>query len=305
LINQSFENWTCEVHNDCPGNMFPDEYFSALNDTRFTVKNHERNLGGTASFNLAFNYCETDYVSILEDDNWWEPGFLKEMIAIMDSDPAMNIAWCNMRVWKEKASNKWEDTGKTIWPSTEDGRLFNWPHYKQAMGALHSNGAMLYRGKLADRYIIPDSCDFSIIEGVRERAFEYPIFLSGKPLANFSQTLQTNRSNDPLSWTCSQLLLLGSFIEGANDKTTTFKETLAFYRGQRPSPLANFFLAALLILKQPRYLTFFNLTDWLVFGRWVIKNAFNLQQLKSRLASKQDVYRFLLEKTISQNKHLK
>ncbi|MHB8206938.1 glycosyltransferase family 2 protein [Mucilaginibacter sp.] len=302
LIAQTFKDWTCEVHNDCPGDIFPDTYLESLNDSRFIIKNHEINLGGTTSFNLAFSNCEEEYISILEDDNWWEPGFLKEMTAVMDRHPHINIAWSNMLVWREKANNEWENTNRTIWPENQSSSSFTWPDFKQAMGALHSNGAMIYRGKYAKNYQIPDNCDFSIIEGVRERTFEFPIYFNDNVLANFSLTMQSSRPNDLLSWSCSQIMLLGSYIQTTVDPKQTFKETLSFYRNQKPTPVANFFFVVIFILKDITLLTNFNLKDWYAVIKWTIKNWSTLWRIKQRLKRQQNVFNFLIEKTEALNK---
>ena len=304
LVSQSFEDWICEVHNDCPEDAFPAVYLESLNDPRFFLKNHEQNLGATASFNLAFSGCEEEYVSILEDDNWWENDFLKEMIFIMDNNPLIKIAWSNMYIWNEGANRQWINTRKTIWPVNENQSLFYWPDIRQAMGALHSNGAMMYRGKFAKNYIIPDSCDFGIMEGVRERSFKFPIYLESKPLANFSQTQQTNRSEDPLVWTSGQLLLLGSFIQRSGHQKKTFKKTLAFYRRGEPPPVTNFFLVAVFILKDLSFMKYFNLNDWFIISKWLLKNSFKLSRLKKHLESQQEVYDCLLQHTTRLNNNI-
>ncbi|MCO5947682.1 glycosyltransferase family 2 protein [Mucilaginibacter flavidus] len=301
LIGQHFKDWICEVHNDCPEDMFPSQYVESLNDPRFFVKNHSRNLGATASFNLAFKDCEEDYVSILEDDNWWEPDFLTEMIFVMDKNPTIKIAWSNMRIWKEEANDQWVNTCATTWPVNREDSFFDWPDFRQAMGALHSNGAMLYRGKFAKKYTVPDTCDFSMMESARERTFEFPIYLKNKPLANFSQTLQTNRSEDPLVWTNCQLMLLGSFIQASGNQKKTFCETLLFYRRKKPSPVANFFLVTIFILKDASFMKCFSFGDWLIFIRWLLKNGLKLSRLKRKLRSGQDVYDRLLSHTIHLN----
>lgn len=304
LVGQTFEDWICEVHNDCPEDMFPSIYLQSLSDPRFIIKNHEINLGSTVSFNLAFTFCEEEYVSILEDDNWWEPDFLQEMIHILDNNPNINIAWSNMRIWKENIDDQWENTNQTIWPAGGTDTLFYWPDYKQAMGALHSIGAMLFRSKNAKKYSVPDTCDVSIIEGVRERAFEFPIYFTGKILANFSLTLQTARSNDPLFWTCSQMMLLGSFIQATSNQKKTFKETLAYHRKRKPSPVANFFLIIIFILKAPSLIKYFNLKDWFYISKWLLKNCLKFSRLKSHLKSQRDVYECLLVNTINRNKEI-
>jgi len=171
LLNQTFQNWVCELHNDSPGDPFPAAYIESLNDPRFVVKNHTANMGGVASFNFAFSGCAEDYASILEDDNWWEPTFLEEMMALMENNPAINISWSNMNLWEEKAGNEWRNTGNTIWPGGTHTTIFSWPTEKQVISALHSTGAMMYRGKYAHRYTTPNDILLNAVELIRERAF--------------------------------------------------------------------------------------------------------------------------------------
>jgi glycosyltransferase involved in cell wall biosynthesis len=297
LLAQTLEDWVCEVHNDCPGDLFPEQYITSLNDPRFIIKNHETNLGPTASFNLAFAGCPEKYVSILEDDNWWEPGFLKRMSAIMDENPALDVAWSNMRIWKEQQDGSWGNTGKTTWDIPQTGAFYDWPNNLQALGALHSIGAMIYRGEKAKDYLIPANCESAIIEHIRERTFKFPIFLSGEPLANFSQTLQTSRSDKSWIWTSCQIMLLASFVNTAKDYEKTFEETLSFYRRQKPSPVANFFLMLFFLGGKTKLLKYFSLNDWYVFSIWMIKNNLKLIKIQQYLKQNRNVYQFLQQHT--------
>jgi glycosyltransferase involved in cell wall biosynthesis len=297
LISQTFTDWCCELHNDFPEDPFPAAYLHKLNDPRFTLVNHQHNLGGTASFNLAFKKTEAAYMSILEDDNWWEPDFLQEMIGIMEANPDLQIAWSNMWLWKEEAHNQWINTGQTIWPENGPDEWFNWPNDRQLMGALHSNGAMLCRGAAAGDFIIPDDCDFSIIEGVRERTFHYPIYLCRKPLAHFSLTLNTSRTTDTVIWNADQVMLLASFVQAAPYPPQSFKTALAHYRPSRPSPVAIFFLANVLVIKSPALYACFTTGDWIVISRWLIKNVRSILKLKKQLKKQAELYTFLLKKT--------
>lgn len=297
LLGQTFTNWICEVHNDCPGNTFPADYIAALNDNRFVVIDHPKNLGGTPSFNLAFKNTPEDYFSILEDDNWWEPSFLQEMVQVMDSNPGVSMAWSNMNIWVELENDQWKNTHTTIWPNHNDDIVYQSLRTKQAMGALHSNGAMLCRSKQAAQYVIPDNCEFSIIEGVRERAFPFPIYFSAKVLANFSQTINTSRSGNPLVWTASQMMLSASFTAVADNMAATFNECLVRYRKQSPSPVPVLFLANVFLIKNRSLYKLFNLTDWFLIGKWLLKNLHGLAFLKKYLASQTNTYDFLLKNT--------
>ena len=215
----------------------------------------------------------------------------------MDTNENVNITWSNMNIWQEKANNVWKKTSKTTWPQIDNITQFTWPNHKQAMGALHSNGAMLYRGKFAKNYIIPDACDFNIMEAVRERTFEFPIYLTSRLLANFSQTLKTNRSDNTLFWTGGQILLLGSFIQASSNKNGLYSETLNAYRTQKPSPIANFFLANLFILKNKTLYKFFTIYDWMLIGKWLVINGYKLRHIKLYLTSQEETYQFLLKST--------
>jgi len=296
LLDQTFTEWVCEVHNDCPEDSFPAEFITSLNDERFVMKNHPVNLGAVVSFNLAFAGCSEPYASILEDDNWWEPDFLKEMMAVMENNPAIKVSWSNMKLWQEEPGNTWTDTGKTTW-SYNESRFFEWPHIKQAINALHSNGAMLYRGQQASNYLAPPGTLFNAIELVRERSFEHPVYLQGKPLANFAITLTSNRDNDRYPWIAIQVMLLASFIAASPDSGKTMRESLVYYRLRRPVPTANFFLANYLILKESGLYRYLTLTDWLSIGKWLLGNGHKLNYLKQYLASQRDTYAFLLKQT--------
>lgn len=297
LLDQSFPDWVCEIHNDSPDDHFPESYIRSLNDPRFIVKNHDLNIGAVASFNLTFAVCEEQYASILEDDNWWQPDFLLEMVYLMDNNPAVNIAWSNMNLWEEMPGNEWKNTGKTIWPQNKGVYAFKWPENKQAMSALHSNGAMMFRSKTACNYVIPEKVFFNAIELVRERSFEHPILLNNKPLANFAITINTNRTNDPYIWIATQAMLLASFVQASYDPQKTFIDSLDYYRTQEPNPLANFFLANFLIIKNRSLYKYFKINDWFAITKWLVKHGYRLNYIKNYLKTQNETYSFLLKKT--------
>src|SRR5687768_20382 len=73
LLAQTHRGWVCELHNDDPNDPFPGELVARINDPRITYVRHETNLGPTRTFNHAFRPVAEPFVSLLEDDNWWEP----------------------------------------------------------------------------------------------------------------------------------------------------------------------------------------------------------------------------------------
>ena len=296
LLNQTFQDWVCEVHNDCPDDKFPEKYINTLNDSRFIIKNHSINLGGTRSFNLAFSGCKETYASILEDDNWWEPTFLEEMVSLMYQNLSLDIAWSNMRIWKESNGNKWTETGNTTWP-LNNNQLFEWPNKRQALGALHSIGAMIYRGIKAKNYLIPESSLLDAVELIRERTFPHPIYLHSKVLANFAITLNTNRSKDSWRWTACQLMVMSSMITTSDDPQKIFASSLEYYRRQEPPPVIVFFLLILFYLKDLKLLNKFKSGDWFMLSKWLLKNIFIFPKMINYLQSQKEVYHFLIHNT--------
>jgi glycosyltransferase involved in cell wall biosynthesis len=296
LLNQTITNWVCELHNDMPENEFPENYINALNDKRFIIKKHRVNLGTTKSFNLAFGGCEEKYASILEDDNWWEKTFLEEMIGVMDTNADIDISWSNMQIWKESIDNTWHNTNKTIWP-VEKSILFTWPQPQQALGALHSTGAMLYKGGKARDYQIPPGSLSNAVELIRERVFKHPIFFNATVLANFSQTLETSQSKNMETWTGTQIMMLASYIKSSDNVKEEFRYLLHFYRGFRPSPIPVFFLANCFYLKRPSLLLTLNVADWIITLRWCAANIFNINRLRKYLKQQGETWRYLIAHT--------
>jgi len=155
-------------------------------DPRFTVVTHPQNLGPTRTFNLMYLGGGSDrYLSLLEDDNWWEPDFLAAMVSAMDAHPSIQVGWSNMRIWQELSDGSWKDTDRLVWNLFDYHlpRLIDWPHPRQPRGGIHSNGAMLIRADAAARFRIPNDTPFAAIECVRERLFHYPLLFLPAPLA--------------------------------------------------------------------------------------------------------------------------
>jgi glycosyltransferase involved in cell wall biosynthesis len=297
LLNQTFKDWVCEVHNDNPEDRFPVQYIDQLNDDRFKMVQHTTNLGAVKTFNMAFNGCEEAYASILEDDNWWEPEFLAAMMGTLDANPDRHIAWSNMRLWREQSDGDWLDTGLTTWPAGDGLTTYTWPSPQQALGALHSTGAMIYRGLHAAHYKVPEETLLNAVELVRERSFEHPIVMVSKPLANFAITRKTNRSANPYLWIGSQVMMLSSFVATADSAARAFQTSLAYCRRQKPKPVAVFFLAQVFHLKKAGLCRYFSLTDWFFITKWLIRNAHQLPYLKKYLEQQAGVYDFLCRQT--------
>lgn len=244
LQAQTVTDWVCEVHNDDPADAFPGEFLARLGDPRFTLVRHERNLGGVATFNLFFRATREPFYSMLEDDNWWEPGFLAAMLDAATQFPTAEIFWANMRIWQEQADGTFADTGETINPCTpgEPPRAVHWGQARQIFGAIHSNGAMLVRSRAGTAYPTPD-VPFAVVEPFRERSWRYPIVFVPAPLAHYSLTRRSHRDENAAEWGTLQVMLAATFLRHARYNDARLAQLWADARSATP-PHTNVLLLA-------------------------------------------------------------
>lgn len=213
ILNQTFQDWECEVHNDDPTDDFPEKYISSLNDTRFIFNQHQINLGPIATFNLMFEPTLAKYICLLEDDNWWEPEFLAKMTECMDASPDIVVAFSNANIWQELPENRWEKLQQTTCDEPEPAKYFYFPSINHIFHYHQSNCSTMIRNypKIGDLKV-PVNIRFDFIEGIRERASPHPLLFINETLSNFSQTLATTRKISLDGIFENYLLLIDSFF---------------------------------------------------------------------------------------------
>jgi len=218
LLAQTHTRWICEVHNDDPTDTFPAELVKRLGDPRIELHTHERNLGATQTFNLFFRPTREAFYSLLEDDNWWEPEFLTIMVSEMESNPSVSMGWCNQKIWEELPDGSWRDTHQLVTPSETDARsrLVRFGEWRQMLGAIHSNGSMLMRSRADKSYETPVNWPFALIEPFRERMVQFPLLYVPRPLAVFSLTLKTARTETRTEWVEGLTILAATFLSHAH-----------------------------------------------------------------------------------------
>jgi len=267
LVNQTFTDWQCEVHNDDPEDRFPGQLVGKIGDRRVQIYNHPKNLGGAATMNAFYAPAKEEFVSILEDDNWWEPGFLEEMVRAAESYPHVSVFWSNMRIWQEQADGSFIFTGKETYPE-KTGKTYEefwWPDERQIFGAIHSNGACLIRSGPNKDYRIPQ-VPIAAIEWFRERAFPQPLLLVRKVLANFSITQNTERKKDHESLGEALAALAAAFFSKANWPEEKMRKLFKKEREKNP-PSTNSLLNAALL--EPKARIFLRLAKVKEIIRWI------------------------------------
>jgi hypothetical protein len=272
LRAQTCTDWICELHNDDPTDPAPGDLVRELGDQRILMRQHERNLGATASFNLVFSPVPEPFVSLLEDDNWWEPALLARLLDELGPRSECDVAWANMRLWREEPDGSWTDTNETIWPVIDRPALtIAWPQPLQIDTALHSNGAMLVRTAGIEHLRIPSTVPFDSMEQFRDRAFRSPLVLVPEPLGNFALTRETARPRHAGDWLESQALQAASFLKHARLDAAATERLWHTRREASPPATAALFFAGLLE-PQSGFLRGATMRDGLRFFRGLIRH---------------------------------
>ncbi len=115
VIAQTHRNLVVRVVNDDPYDGVVAEIVEAFADTRVTLFKPLERRGATRNFNLMFADREAEFVSLLEDDNWWEPTFLATMAQALARHPDQGLVVGNERIWRELSDGSWRNTGQVLW----------------------------------------------------------------------------------------------------------------------------------------------------------------------------------------------
>lgn len=262
LRAQTWTDWICEVHNDDPDDAEVARIVAETGDARFITMRHERNLGGTATFNLFFRATTEPFYALHEDDNWWEPEFLATMLDVARAHPEATVFWANMKISEEQAAGSFTDTGRTVSPVVSGApRRIDWGQPAQMLGAVHSNGAALFRSNPGDDYSIP-AVPFSVVEMFRERLFPYPLVQVPQPLATFAVTRESARSRDHSEWAAMQVMLAATFLRHAGYSDSELDAAWQTARNAQPPNTNVLLFAALFDSRCRRIIKFSRPVDW-------------------------------------------
>jgi hypothetical protein len=205
------------VVNDDPDDDAVEALIAELSDDRLSLYRPMAKRGAAENFNLAFADKDAAYGSILEDDNWWDPTFVGEMVAALSKHPDAHIAIGNERIWEETPDGKWIDTGQLIW-GRFDTRLHGFTAEEICGSAKLCNSAMLFRLPECRAFATPPSIPVDVTEHFRERLLVSQPVLLGRPLVNYAVTRTTARSSQGSTWGVFQCLLIGSLFAAVGDR---------------------------------------------------------------------------------------
>ena len=294
LLKQTHKNWICELHNDDPNDLFPGQLVAQINDPRIRYVHHGKNLGALGSFNLAFQPVAEQYISLLEDDNWWEPDFLSTMFAVMEQHPQVSVAWANMWFSREAADGTWHRDG-SIWPpsSVQDIQIFERPDPRQVCGALHSNGAMFVRVSESTMFATPQSLPFFAIEPLRERGYPGPLLLVLRPMANFALTRATTRGETADQNMQILALLAQTFLAKAELSDSLCSQVWKICRGSLGHKHRALLVGAIRARRLVPMLKAARLGDLLLVVAWSLRHPVRFLLLFGAQKAFPEVYAFL------------
>lgn len=87
VLRQSFQDWNLVVVNDGgakePVDLFIEQHTPAFAGKLFVI-HHEQSLGMEAAAMAGIDHIDSEFVAIHNDDDTWEPDFLKECVSYLD-----------------------------------------------------------------------------------------------------------------------------------------------------------------------------------------------------------------------------
>lgn len=208
VLAQTHSDLSLLVINDDPDDGAVESIVESFQDTRCKLFRPVEKRGATKNFDLVFRDKHTDFVALLEDDNWWEPTFLESQMEVLRKFPETPLVVGNERIWRELPDRSWLDTDTTIWPF-RDVRLHRFSLEGICGSATICNSSMLVRSQRANTLASPLTIPVDVTEHFRERLLPTTIPLNGAPLVNYAETLSTARDVGT-SWAMYQSLLIGS-----------------------------------------------------------------------------------------------
>lgn len=278
LLNQTHINWICELHNDDPQDPYPAQLVAEVNDSRIIYVGHERNLGPTATFNHMYRPVAEPFVSLLEDDNWWEPQLLSRLLMAIADHPDVQVAWANSYLWHEGEGGDWQ-RADTIWPrGREPITVFQGPDPRQVCGSIHSHGAMILR--VTEQTMVPCPAEMPIfaVEPIRERLYQ-KLLLIREPLGNFAITRESWRAETADENLQILVLLAATFLADSHFSKSFHQQMWAACRGSRGHKHRALVVAAFMAGRLVRVLRNAGLRELLMVAGWALRHPLRFARL--------------------------
>ncbi len=114
--SQAFSNFKVFIANDNPNRKLDKELLGIDNDSRFTLINHDTNLGEIKTLNLLLELSKSEFFTWLSDDDLIHPNFFQEALAALDKNRlsvAFYSSYSTGASWKPDLKEKYMDQAVT------------------------------------------------------------------------------------------------------------------------------------------------------------------------------------------------
>jgi GT2 family glycosyltransferase len=103
VLAQDFAAWEAIVVDDCSTADDPAPMVEDFRDARIRILRHSANRGLGAARNTGFEAAKADRVLPLDADDLLAPSFLRRLVSLLDSDPALDCAFTDFELFGAKS----------------------------------------------------------------------------------------------------------------------------------------------------------------------------------------------------------
>jgi len=114
--SQSFSNFKVLIANDNPNRKLDKKLLGIDSDSRFTLINHDTNLGEIETLNHLLELSKSEFFTWLSDDDLIHPNFFQEALASLDKNRlavAFYSSYSTGSTWKPNLDEKYSDQAVT------------------------------------------------------------------------------------------------------------------------------------------------------------------------------------------------
>lgn len=170
----------------------------AVSESRLHYHRHTTNIGGAANFDFGLSSVDTEFFSILSDDDYLLPGFYDQALSALDDDPnAMFWAGCTLDVNEEDVIvearvAQWQRHGRFV---GEEGVM------SMTHGRAPAWTGIVFRRGVLDRFGLPDHAAGgpADLDFVLRAAAHWPFIVSRHPSAVFTLNSASFSATQPLA----------------------------------------------------------------------------------------------------------
>lgn len=96
VFAQTYQDFDLWVIDDASTDHTPEVITPYLSHDRLTYVRNRRNLGMSANWNKGIELAQGKYIAKLDADDFYHPGFLKEIVSVLEANPSVGLAFCGV-----------------------------------------------------------------------------------------------------------------------------------------------------------------------------------------------------------------